>query len=79
MGHISRVFNAKRTPSLVTAKRIAHFLGISLDRLFAILAMEEDELAAVPPAPAQPIRRHELSPARAVPRLPRLPILKRVA
>lgn len=78
MGHISRVFNAKRTPSLVTAKRIAHFLGISLDRLFAILAMEEDELAAAPPAPLPPIsiRRHELSPARAV---PRLPILKRVA
>ncbi len=35
--HVSRIFNKKRTPRLKTAARIAEYLGVSIDRLYAAL------------------------------------------
>ena len=37
LAHISRIFSGKRSPSLDLARRIADYMGVSLDKLQAFL------------------------------------------
>lgn len=68
-GHLNRIKNGRVRPNLVTALRIAHALGTSVNQVFYL---EEDEL--VPPNPADAghdgaarIERRRPGPERALP------------
>lgn len=64
-GHLNRIKNGRVRPNLVTALRIAHALGTSVNQVFYL---EEEELPARPEAAdesATPIERRP--PERAMP------------
>jgi transcriptional regulator with XRE-family HTH domain len=62
-GHLNRIKNGRVRPNLVTALRIAHALGTSVNQLFYL---EEDE-PGPPPDAAAPRDRARPRPARARP------------
>ncbi len=62
-GHLNRIKNGRVRPNLVTALRIAHALGTSVNQVFYL---EDDEPAPAPEAAAAPDRGRP-GPARALP------------
>ena len=62
-GHLNRIKNGRVRPNLVTALRIAHALGTSVNQVFYL---EEDELPPPPEASERPAERRR-PPERALP------------
>lgn len=62
-GHLNRIKNGRVRPNLVTALRIAHALGTSVNQVFYL----EDDEPAPPPEAAAPCDRARPGPARALP------------
>lgn len=66
-GHLNRIKNGRVRPNLVTALRIAHALGASVNQVFYL---EEDELPQTTDASDvedAPIERRRPGPERALP------------
>ena len=66
-GHLNRIKNGRVRPNLVTALRIAHALGTSVNQVFYL---EEDELPQTTDASDvadAPIERRRPGPERALP------------
>lgn len=67
-GHLNRIKNGRVKPTLVTALRIAHALGTSVNQLFYLEGLDEPlPLRKAPdatPAPAKPASEGLAAPAR---------------
>ena len=68
-GHLNRIKNGRVCPNLVTALRIAHALGTSVNQVFYL---EEDELpqpgtTIAPDVAAATVERRRPGPERALP------------
>lgn len=64
-GHLNRIKNGRVWPSLVTALRIAHALGTSVNQVFYL---EEDDVPAQAEQTTAPVERQRPGPERALPR-----------
>jgi transcriptional regulator with XRE-family HTH domain len=62
-GHLNRIKNGRVRPTLVTALRIAHALGTSVNQVFYL----EDEGVAARDAAMAPPERQRPGPERALP------------
>ncbi len=67
-GHLNRIKNGRVKPTLVTALRIAHALGTSVNQLFYLEGIDADAAPACPPVPARDAAvRARPGPERALP------------
>lgn len=67
-GHLNRIKNGRVKPTLVTALRIAHALGTSVNQLFYLEGIDADAAPVRPPAPGQDAAvRARPGPERALP------------
>jgi transcriptional regulator with XRE-family HTH domain len=66
-GHLNRIKNGRVKPTLVTALRIAHALGTSVNQLFYLEGVDADATSAPPAAVPDGTTRERRGPERAHP------------